>query len=160
MVNKQRLADGGWTSKIQNMPKHMTSKVTEFNFLFEQIYIVATETQSDINYHVFYSFPNNARKFLETLLYFKYPSYKDLNNDSSWRFKDFFGEGVNETFINRINNEYSHGLDRFDRLTKQINSAEFCKDATLILQTIKQKDIKQYQSLLNNSNLDDREWQP
>lgn len=158
MVDKHRSVGGNGLSIIQNMPKHMTSKVTEFNFLFEQIYTVATEKQSDDNYHVFYSFPNNARKFLETLLYFKYPSYKDPGNDSSWRFKDFFGEGVNDTFINRINNEYSHGLDRFDRLSKQINSAEFFKDAILILQTIKEKDIKQYMSLLDNSNLPDKEW--
>ncbi len=32
------------------------------------------------NYHVFYNFPNNARKFLESYLFFKYPNTK-INND-------------------------------------------------------------------------------
>ncbi|TFJ75490.1 AAA family ATPase [Carnobacterium maltaromaticum] len=158
IINKDRKSDGTWESKIQKMPTYMSEKVTEFNFLFEQIYKVASEEQNDRNYHIFYNFPNNARKFLETLLFFKYPSYKDQDSDSAWRFKEFFGKGVYEPFINRINNEYSHGQDRFDRLTKQINSAEFCKDAKLILQTIKEKDSSQYESLLNNSNLSDSKW--
>ncbi|MBC1604097.1 AAA family ATPase [Listeria rocourtiae] len=155
MIDKMRDSEGNWVSKVCNMPKYMSSKVTEFNFLFEQIYIVARKQQNDSNYHVFYNFPNNARKFLETLLFFKYPSYKNKDNNSAWKLMDFFGEGVNESFINRINNEYSHGEDRFDRLTKQINSAEFCKDANLILKTIKDKDLQQYQSLLDNSDLSD-----
>lgn len=155
MINKYRGKEGDWKSFIQNMPKYMSNKVTEFNFLFEQIYTVATENQTDDNFYVFYNFPNNARKFLETLLFFKYPSYKDPESDSAWKYKEFFGKGVNEPFINRINNEYSHGLDRFDRLTKQINSTEFKKDALLILKTIKEKDRQQYESFLRNSNLTD-----
>ena len=158
IINKSKEENGNWRSSITQMPKYMSSKVTEFNFLFEQIYTVAKDDINDKNYNVYYNFPNNARKFLEALLFFKYPSYIDEKNDSLWRFKKFFGEGIEETFINRINNEYSHGMDRFDRVSQKLNSSEFRKDATLILRTIKSKDYDQYESFLNNSKLSDCNW--
>ncbi|WP_034536187.1 AAA family ATPase [Carnobacterium inhibens] len=158
IINKSKEENGNWRSSITQMPKYMSSKVTEFNFLFEQIYTVAKDDINDKNYNVYYNFPNNARKFLEALLFFKYPSYIDEKNDSLWRFKKFFGEGIEETFINRINNEYSHGMDRFDRVSQKLNSSEFSKDATLILRTIKSKDYDQYESFLNNSKLSDCNW--
>ncbi|MDO0559399.1 AAA family ATPase, partial [Escherichia coli] len=67
-------------SKLISMPKYLQKYVTEFVFLFEQIYKVANEVQTDENYHIFYNFPNNARKFLESYLFFKYPNTK-LSND-------------------------------------------------------------------------------
>ena len=112
-------------SYIKNLPNYLSNKVTEFVFLFEQIYRVATENEDKNNFSVFYNFPNNGRKFIETLLYFKYPDY-NTNNDN--KIINYFGD-ENAPFIQRINNEYSHGEDRFDRTRNPINTCEFKHDA-------------------------------
>ena len=134
-------------SYIKNLPNYMSNKVTEFVFLFEQIYRVATEDEDENNFSVFYNFPNNGRKFIETLLYFKYPDCQ-TNNDN--KIINYFG-GENAPFIQRINNEYSHGEDRFDRTRNPINTSEFKHDARIILAALYQNDPEQFESFLNNS---------
>lgn len=136
-------------SYIKKLPKHLSNKVTEFVFLFEQIYRVAIEDEDENNFSVFYNFPNNGRKFIETLLYFKYPDYKTRNDD---KIINYFGD-ENAPFIQRINNEYSHGEDRFDRTRNPINTSEFKHDAKIILGALYQNDPEQFKSFLNNSNL-------
>lgn len=136
-------------SYIKNLPNYMSNKVTEFVFLFEQIYRVATEDEDENNFSVFYNFPNNGRKFIETLLYFKYPDCQ-TNNDN--KIINYFG-GENAPFIQRINNEYSHGEDRFDRTRNPINTSEFKHDARIILGVLHRNDPEQFKSFLNNSNL-------
>ena len=136
-------------SYIKKLPKYLSNKVTEFVFLFEQIYRVATEQENENNFSVFYNFPNNGRKFIETLLYFKYPDYKTKNDD---KIDSYFGN-ENAAFIQRINNEYSHGEDRFDRTRNPINTSEFIHDARIILSALCQNDPEQFKSFLNNSNL-------
>ena len=136
-------------SYIKKLPKHLSNKVTEFVFLFEQIYRVAMEDEDENNFSVFYNFPNNGRKFIETLLYFKYPDYKTKNDD---KIINYFGD-ENAPFIQRINNEYSHGEDRFDRTRNPINTSEFKHDARIILGVLHRNDPEQFKSFLNNSNL-------
>ena len=136
-------------SYIKNLPNYLSNKVTEFVFLFEQIYRVATEDEDENNFSVFYNFPNNGRKFIETLLYFKYPDCH-TNNDN--KIINYFGD-ENAPFIQRINNEYSHGEDRFDRTRNPINTSEFKHDARIILGGLYQNDPEQFKSFLNNSNL-------
>lgn len=136
-------------SYIKKLPKHLSSKVTEFVFLFEQIYKVATVNESEHNFSFFYNFPNNGRKFIEILLYFKYPDYKKNNDD---KIKNYFGED-NAPFIQRINNEYSHGEDRFDRTRNPVNTSEFKHDAIIILKTLYKNDTEQFEAFLSNSNL-------
>lgn len=136
-------------SHIIPLPTHLSMKVTEFVFLFEQIYRVATEKFEDKNYSIFYNFPNNARKFIEALLYFKYPDYRTDNNT---KLNDYFGKNLTP-FIQRINNEFSHCEDRFDRTRNPINASEFEISAKKILTTIYNNDNKQFTSFLNNSKL-------
>lgn len=136
-------------SYIKKLPTYLSNKVTEFVFLFEQIYRVATEDEHKNNFSVFYNFPNNGRKFIETLLYFKYPDYKTENDD---KIINYFG-GENAPFIQRINNEYSHGEDRFDRTRNPINTCEFKHDARIILGVLYRNDPEQFKSFLNNSKL-------
>lgn len=136
-------------SYIKRLPKHLKNKVTEFVFLFEQIYRVATDDETEDNYSVFYNFPNNGRKFIETLLYFKYPDYKQSNDE---KIIMFFGK-ENAPFIQRIHNEYSHGEDQFDRTRNPINTSEFKHDARIILSALHKKDKDQFDSFLCNSNL-------
>ena len=45
-------------------------------------------------------------------------------------------------FIQRINNEYSQGEDRFDRTCNPINISEFTHDAKIILTNIYSNDIE------------------
>ena len=136
-------------SYIKELPKHLSNKVTEFVFLFEQIYRVATENEVENNFSVFYNFPNNGRKFIETLLYFKFPDYNTKNDD---KIINYFGD-ENAPFMQRINNEYSHGEDRFDRTRNPINTCEFKHDARIILGALHRNDPEQFKSFLNNSNL-------
>lgn len=151
LINKLYNEIGG-ESNIKDMPKFLKKSVTEFNFLFEQIYKVASEEMTDDNYDCFYSFPNNARKFIETLLYFNYPDYQ-LTNDV--RITKYFEDAVSEALLKRINNEYSHGEKQFDRMKNPVVVAEFANDARLILNTINKKSPDQYKSLLANSKLSD-----
>src|SRR5699024_4097535 len=99
------------------------------------------EEESDSNYHSFYNFPNIARKFLESYLFFKYPDHT-LTNDR--RLELFFGHSIERvSFINRINNEFSHGERQFDRLKKPIDIPEFKKDPQLTLKSIYSNDPDQ-----------------
>ncbi len=82
-------------------------------------------------------------------MYFKYPDYKTKNDD---KINSYFGN-ENAAFIQRINNEYSHGEDRFDRTRNPINTSEFMHDARIILSALYQNDPEQFKSFLNNSNL-------
>ena len=62
--------------------------VTEFNYLFHQIFKCSQiSTIDDSNYSTFYNFANNARKFLEIYLYYKYPD----SSDESLKLQKFFG---------------------------------------------------------------------
>lgn len=150
LIEKTKIAeDVPAKSHIIPLPTHLSMKVTEFVFLFEQIYRVATEKFEDKNYSIFYNFPNNARKFIEALLYFKYPDYR---TDTNTKLNDYFGENLTP-FIQRINNEFSHCEDRFDRTRNPINASEFETSAKKILTTIYNNDNKQFTSFLNNSKL-------
>lgn len=53
----------GDQSCLRKMPTYMKEHVTEFNYLFHQIYKCCQATEND-NYELFYNFGNNARKFL------------------------------------------------------------------------------------------------
>lgn len=136
-------------SIISQMPKYLQEYFTEFNYLFHQIYICATQNIDDSNYHAFYNFGNNARKFLEIYLFYKYPDYSDDDEKK----KKFFGEEIYTSLINRLNNEYSHLKGVLERGEQPVEAiTEIQKVAQLILDTIKSKDVDQYVALLNSIN--------
>lgn len=60
-------------TNLMVMPKYMKDFVTEFNYLFASIYKCANSELSEETYPLFYNFSNNARKFLEIYLFYKYP---------------------------------------------------------------------------------------
>lgn len=135
-------------STINKMPKYLEKYSTEFIYLFHEIYRVANEEQCDENYHVFYNFPNNARKFIETYMFFKYP---DIQMGNDRRILSFFGGNFEvRSFINRINNEYSHGEEQPDRLFKPVNIPEFKENAKIILEAISTRDREQYDAFLSS----------
>lgn len=133
-------------SRIRLMPKYLKDYVTEFNFLFHQIYICSTTDADDENQHnLFYNFGNNTRKFLEAFLYYKYPNATDQIE----KLTKFFGDNRQaSTMTDRINNEFSHLEGLFERSMTPIDAPEMKKTAKFILDKIKEKDNEQYEALL------------
>jgi wobble nucleotide-excising tRNase len=143
-------------STISLMPKYLKDYVTEFNFLFEQIYHCANaDTITDDNHHIYYNFGNNARKFLEALLFYKYPSRIDnqVENANSKRLLKYFGGNQQATILtDRVNNELSHLEEIFDRGMNPIEIPELKRVAQFILDKIQEKDPEQYDALLESIN--------
>lgn len=133
-------------SKIRVMPRYLKDYVTEFNFLFHQIYLCSNADEDDENHHnLFYNFGNNTRKFLEAFLYYKYPNAIEKDD----KLKRFFGEiSQPSTMTDRIINEYSHLEGLFERSMTPIDIPEMKKTATFILYKINEKDSEQYEALL------------
>ena len=134
------------TSHVSLMPRYLKDYVTEFNYLFNQIHKCASiEVIDDKNYTTFYNFGNNARKFFEVYLYYKYPNH-GMNEETLRRF--FGDEKVPAILTDRINNEYSHLAGVFERGSTPIEVPEMKTSAIFILQKIKEKDPDQYSALL------------
>jgi wobble nucleotide-excising tRNase len=135
-------------STIKEMPNYLKEYVSEFNYLFGQIYKCSTlENVNDESYTAFYNFGNNARKFLELFLYYKYPdSTKHID-----KMKKFFGdEAIPTVLTDRINNEYSHLSGAFERGEAVVEVPEMNTAAKLIIERIKTLDNDQYEALLNS----------
>lgn len=138
-------------SVIQSMPKYLQNYFTEFNFLFEQIYKCADiDIIDDSNYTVFYNFGNNAIKFLEIYLYYKYPD----DTEQMDKLVKFFGtDAVPAILTDRINNEYSHLKGVFERGSTPVEVPEMKKTANLIIGKLK-ADEDQFNSLLKSIGIE------
>ncbi|WP_319500403.1 AAA family ATPase [uncultured Draconibacterium sp.] len=133
-------------SKINIMPRYLKDYVTEFNFLFHQIYKCSVVDAEDENQHnLYYNFGNNTRKFLEAFLYYKYPN---ANSDIEKLTKFFGNNRQASAMTDRINNEFSHLEGLFERSMTPIDIPEMKKTAKFILDKIKEKDNEQYNALL------------
>lgn len=133
-------------SKLKLMPQYLKDYVTEFNYLFHQIYLCANANIDDDTQHsLFYNFGNNTRKFLEAFLFYKYPNAVD-HDDKLTRF--FGGNNQASTMTDRLNNELSHLEGLFERSMTPIDIPEMKKVANFILEKIKEKDNEQYEALL------------
>jgi len=138
----------GNSSSIGIMPKHLKDYVTEFNFLFHHIYKCSrADSSTDDGALVDYQFANNARKFMEIYLHYKYPDYRD----ESEKLIAFFGaDKVPAILMDRINNEYSHLCGGFERGAMPVVVPEMKTVACQILERIKELDREQYKALLNS----------
>lgn len=134
------------------MPKYIRDYVTEFNYLFNEIYKVYKEVSGDRKkelentYNQFYNLPNNIRKFLECYLFYKYP-----NNNEPLKNLDILFDNNVPILIKRVINEYSH-LTHIDRGWKPIDVDEAEDCAKIIIEKIKEKDIEQYNALIQSVN--------
>ncbi|MFJ9993735.1 AAA family ATPase [Pseudomonas putida] len=140
----------GSGSNILLMPAYLKNYITEFNYLFHQIYKCRNQDLVHTEHEPFYSFGNNLRKFLEAFLFYKYPHHDDQSN-SLERISKFFGN--DETAIalaNRLNNELSHLESIFDRSIKPVEIPEIPKLANYVLDKIYAADPHQYNSLLKS----------
>lgn len=141
----------GAASNIMLMPKYLKNYITEFNYLFHQIYKCRNQELAKDTFEPFYAFGNNLRKFLEAFLFFKYP-YHDDSNDTLERIKNFFGEddATAIALVNRLNNELSHLQEIPDRAFKPVEIPEISKVANFVLDKIYLADPPQYNALLKS----------
>lgn len=141
----------GPTSNIMLMPSYLKDYITEFNYLFHQIYKCRNQDTAQGAHEPFYGFGNNLRKFLEAFLFFKFP-YHDDKNDAFERIKKFFGEddATAIALVNRLNNEFSHLESTPDRGFKPVEIPEIAKVANFVLNKIYTSDPAQYNALLKS----------
>ena len=138
-------------SVIELMPHYLKNYITEFNFLFGEIYKCADPANVVQEHHCFYNFGNNLRKFLEAFLFFKYPFSDHDQQDHNQRIDRFFKDDVgSEPLVQRLINEFSHLGGAFDRSVQPIDSAEISKLAKFVLKKIKDNDKSQYECLLQS----------
>ena len=136
-------------STIKIMPRYLEKYATEFNYLFQQIYECANAKEiDDKNFSIFYNFANNARKFLEIYLYYKYPD-PEISRSS---LKQFLEEDIREAnLISRLNNEYSHLRGRLERGLLPVEEPEMQTIAKRIIKKL-EEDKDQYDALLRSIN--------
>ncbi|WP_245163577.1 AAA family ATPase [Burkholderia latens] len=141
----------GANSNIMLMPSYLKDYITEFNYLFHQIYKCKNQDAAKDGHEPFYGFGNNLRKFLEAFLFFKFP-YHDDKNDAFERIKKFFGEedATAIALVNRLNNEFSHLESIPDRGFKPVEIPEIAKVANFVLDKIYLTDPDQYNALLKS----------
>ena len=141
----------GASSHILPMPSYLKDYITEFHYLFHQIYQCRDQADAQTNHEPFFGFGNNLRKFLEAYLFFKYP-YHDNKNDAFERIRKFFGDEDDTAIIlvNRINNEFSHLEAIPDRGFKPVEVPEIARVANYVLDKIFAADPDQYNALLKS----------
>ncbi len=146
-VQQFLVTKGKDASTIQLMPDYLKKYVTEFNYLFHQIFRCSKAENAAIYPEAFFSFGNNLRKFLEAYLFYKYPSHED----GIKRLSRFLGDDqIAIALTNRLDNELSHLEEAFDRSVKPIEQPEIITLANFLLNKLFEVDKDQYNSLLKS----------
>ena len=158
VIWKRRRGDEDYRCWIEEMPNYLKDYVTEYNFLFEQIYEMATplpEERGDKTkkygsiYSLYYNIGNNMRKFLECYLFYRYPNTDDPMKNLGTLFEDYVPSEVN-----RVVNEYSH-LAFGARGIRVVDVPEIEKAAKQILMAVKSKDPEHYKALCKSVRKDE-----
>ena len=140
----------GNDSVLRVMPFYLKNHGTEFNYWFECILQCASQdTITDDNMHLFEGFGNNARKFLETYLYYRYPDKQDFNT----HLKRFFGEyAIPQVLVRKISDEQSHADGDLESHNLPFDEPETIAAAKLILDRLQKVDKEQYDALVESVN--------
>lgn len=135
------------------MPRYVKDYVAEFNFLFHHIYKCAhAQIECDESHDCYYNFGTNARMVLEAFKYYKYPNAMEKDD----KLTHFFGDdALAASLTGRINNEFSHSADIFERGVLPIDVREMKTTANFILRKPKEKDPYQYSALLQSIGVDE-----
>lgn len=144
------------SSQIRPMPQYLKKYATEFNYLFEQLYLCATAKTEDaeIKHDCFYNYGNNARKFLNAYLFYHHPNPQ---MDDGIKLQKFLGDDIAYELLDRLHNEHSH-LEEFpDRSMKPIDIPEMQKSAKLILTKISEKNSDQFNGLCESIDISSTE---
>jgi len=144
-----------YKSEIKEMPTYLSIYMTEYNYLFEQIYEVAklnTDEELkayDKDFTQYYNIGNIMRKFLECYLFNRYP-----NTDDPLKFhlKKLF-DGNLPSMVNRVVNEYSH-LMWAERGMRTIDLPGVVTAAKEIVNALKKKDPAHYEALCKSVGKD------
>jgi wobble nucleotide-excising tRNase len=128
-------------------PDYLKNYITEFNYLFSQIYNCSESENQKISEDYQYNFGNNMRKFLEAYLFYKYPSDK-LSFDE--RIRKFFNDDVSYNLVRRVVNEYSHLEGSFDRALVPIDIEAIKQVSQAVMNKIKTQDEEQYNALIDS----------
>jgi hypothetical protein len=138
------------------MPTYLKKYMTEYNFLFEQIYEIGKlnskeeQTLYGEEYTLYYNIGNNMRKFLECYLFNRYP---DTDDPLTEHLIDMFDNHV-PSEVNRVMNEYSH-LAWAERGMKVMDVPEVVTAAHEILRALKTKDNAHYVTLCKSVGVDE-----
>lgn len=141
--------------EIKKMPDYLRKYMTEYNFLFEQIYDIAMlnseedQTLYAENYTLYYNIGNNMRKFLECYLFNRYPN---ADEPLKAHLDKMFDDHV-PSEVNRVVNEYSH-LSWASRGMKVMDVPEVVTAAREILKALQAKDRTHYDILCKSVNKD------
>lgn len=130
-------------------PDYLKNYITEFNFLFDQIYQCSRGDRQFISDYLQYSFGNNMRKFLESYTFYRYPTHHLSLED---RLRKFFNDGVTYSLVNRVINEYSHMEDQFDRGMQPVDIDEITKVSSAVIERIRTVDPDQFEALMDSVN--------
>ena len=134
-------------SSIKDMPYYLKKHGTEFNHWFENIYKCSQQSIiTDENLYLFESFGNNARKFFETYLYYRYPDKNDFNEHIT----RFFGDkGIPPIIVRKVCDEQSHGDGDLENHDSPFEEPETIEAAKLIIERLKEIDMDQYEALVS-----------
>lgn len=135
----------GKCSTIIAMPKYLKEHGTEFNRWFENIYYCAvSDSITDENIYLYESFGNNARKFLETYLYYRYPDKGDLKEHLT----RFFGnDTIPPILVLKLENESSHAQGDLENHLLPFDMPEITEAAKLIIKRLEEIDKDQFEAL-------------
>jgi wobble nucleotide-excising tRNase len=140
--------NGKTKTSLKLAPKYLREYITEFNYLFYQIYSCSKSDAETIEHNYQYNFGNNMRKFLEAYLFYKYPTGK-LSFEQ--RVKKFFAaDDVSYNLVSRIINEYSHLGEHFDRGLEPIDVDAMRKISEAVMEKIRAIDKLQFEALLES----------
>ena len=132
-------------------PPYLKNYITEFNYLFDQIYQCSLGDREFISNNLQYSFGNNMRKFLESYTFYRYPTHKMSLEE---RLRKFFDDdGITYSLVNRVINEYSHMEDQFDRGMLPIDMDEITRVSSAVIERIRTADPHQFNALMDSVNL-------
>lgn len=132
-------------SIIKLMPAYFKNHVSEFIYLFDYLCKCSAADHTTRNgEELMAGYANNARKFLEIYLSYKYPGPIKFGE----RIRRFFGDnGVGAALIERLHHEYSHLDGRLERALMPLDVSEMKQCAIHILETIQRKDAEQFDAL-------------
>jgi wobble nucleotide-excising tRNase len=132
-------------SILKLSPEYLKKYITEFNYLFYQIYTCSTADLQNIEHNFQYNFGNNMRKFLEAFLFYKYPSNK-MSVDQ--RIKKYFdNDEVTFNLVRRVINEFSHLEDNFDRSLEPIDISVIQSVSNAVMTKMEATDKDQFDAL-------------
>jgi wobble nucleotide-excising tRNase len=140
-------------SIIEKMPVYLKDYATEFNYLFKEIYNCSNIVSiNDSNYKTLYSFANNARKFIEILMFYNFPFSDSSNkNDFFDKMELFFGQDkIPALLTERITNEYSHLANSVERGQIPIEKSEILTCAKEIIKALENYNKPQFDYLVKS----------